>query len=39
MRRVYKGIPLKPAERYALHNLCGLSEVGLALTTDLISDH
>ena len=39
VRCVYKGIPLKPAERYALHNLCGLSEVELPLTTDLISDY
>ena len=33
------GSPVKPAERYALHNLCGLSEVGLPWTTALISDY
>lgn len=36
---VDKANPLNSVERYALYNLCGLSEVGLPLTTDRISDY
>lgn len=35
---IYKGIPLNQTDQYALPNICGLSEVGLPSTTDLISE-